>query len=615
MPMTSEWDVVVVGAGLSGALIAKWLGVAGRRVLILEAGPALSDASEYLERYYSAIAKVPEAAYPPDLFDATGATVADPATFNAPRPTVLTLRRGDWNDPGKNHMIQAGPLAFASTYERQVGGTLRKWLGIALRFIPNDFCMQRAYDRFTDWPISFDDLEPWYGAAEHELGVAADVAEQAYLGINFGDGYEYPMPKIPPTLVDAAVARGIEGLVRDGIPLTVTATPAARNSRPYGGRPACEGNTSCIPICPIGAKYDPIITLREAVETKNVEIWPQTVATEVVIGESGRVREIAYLHYDGPRGPQIGSGRVRARAFVLAGNAIETPRLLLMSRNGGRLPDGVANGSGLVGRYLMDHPQFLARAITPEPVYPFRGPLATSGIENLRDGMFRRDRAAYRIEIGNVGWNWAAGDPDTTTVDFINGMNRGGLNGRNGTVGKAVFGRDLVMALNDSLTRQLHISSLVEQDPCFDNRIALSAIRDRLGLPRPEVHYDLSDYTKLGLLHAERTAAAIFDKLRADQFPEDLDDGDPRICEVIAGGRARRVKFRGSGHPSGTYRMGRDRTTSVVDREQRSWDHPNLFLVGSGVFPTVATANPSLTIAALALWAASTILKQVPPRV
>src|SRR5207244_7700523 len=110
------------------------------------------------------------------------------------------------------------------------------------------------------------------------------------------------------------------------------------------------------------------------------------------------------------------SGCVKAKIYVIAANGIETPRLLLMSKNGGRTANGVANSSDMVGRNLMDHPYYVAWGLTPKPVYPYRGPLITSGIGDLCDGPFRAKRSAFRIDIGNEGWNFVVGgDPNVTT--------------------------------------------------------------------------------------------------------------------------------------------------------------------------------------------------------
>ena len=236
-------DVVIVGSGIAGALMAKVLATAGKKVLILEAGEQLpADINGYMDRFLSATAKVPESPYPPELFDPKTKGLTDPGTVNAGRPTVLSLgakgKFGDWRDPKQSYLIQYGPLAFGSTYERINGGTARHWLGTSLRFLPSDFEMKTRFNRFVDWPIKYDHLEKWYGEAEKEIGVSADVADQGYLDISFGAGYSYPMPKIVMSKVDAAVEAAMSGLKISGhglddVKWAVASTPAARNSLPY----------------------------------------------------------------------------------------------------------------------------------------------------------------------------------------------------------------------------------------------------------------------------------------------------------------------------------------------------------------------------------------------
>jgi choline dehydrogenase-like flavoprotein len=253
----------------------------------------------------------------------------------------------------------------------------------------------------------------------------------------------------------------------------------------------------------------------------------------------------------------------------------------------------------------MDHPLYLAWALAPKPIFPYRGPLSTSGIENLRDGPFRKNRAAYRIEIGNEGWNFPITDPYTTTLDFINGTNFSKTNPDN----EALSNSALTAKLNDIFSRQFRFGFLVEQSPEDSNTVTLSKNNfDNLGLPRPQINYDLSDYTKLGMVAAKQAADSIFAAMKAVQFTQPPDDNDPSTFVIDIDGKQTRLKYYGSGHVVGTYRMGSDKSTSVVDPFSRSWDHPNLFLVGSGVFPTIATGNPTLTIAALALRTVDKIL-------
>ncbi len=222
----------------------------------------------------------------------------------------------------------------------------------------------------------------------------------------------------------------------------------------------------------------------------------------------------------------------------------------------------------------MDHPIQLSWALAPAPLYPYRGPLSTSGIENVRDGTFRRERGAFRIEIGNDGWSWPTGAPITTASELA----------KQGLRGKA-----LDAALRDQASRHIRLASLVEQLPEPDNRVTLDANeRDMYGVPLPRITYRLDDYVKAGFAASVAAHDDIFARLGATQIKHSPD-------------------AQGAGHIIGTARMGDDPKSSVVDKDLRSHDHRNLFVLGSAVFPTSATANPTLTIAALSLRAVATV--------
>lgn len=605
MPEQKNYDVLIVGAGISGAIMAYELAKAGKSVLVLDGGPEIpDDRSSYMEQFYLAMAKTPEAPYPimPD------------------DPSPLTLDINTWQQQGSGYLIQRGPLPFSSTYERVAGGTTWHWLGTSLRLLPNDFKLYSNYlskanpplgDKAMDWPITYDDLEPFYCEAEQEIGVAADTANEDYLGITFGKNpqqpdqpYQYPMPQIPQSYVDQQITSGIGQMEFDGEPVTVYPTPQGRNSIPYDERRVCAGNTNCIPICPIQAKYDATVHVAKA-QNLGVDVWYKTIVTSVgVDAETGLVNGVNYLQYQDPGGPQTGSGTATAKVYVLAAHAIETAKILLNSPLG-NTGKTVANHSDQVGRNLMDHPVQLNYALAQDQLYPYRGPLATSGVESLRDGPFRTQRAAFRMEMGNEGWNWATGDPYSTVNALITpGTNP--ISGPNNTVNGGQFGLSLKTQVNAILTRQFRFGCLVEQMPQSTNRVILSSqFKDNLGIPRPEITYDLDDYTKAGFAAAGAAAQQIFQKMNAVDFTY-----VPPGTSVFTY-QGNQYLLQGAGHVMGTYRMGSDPDTSVVDATLRSHDHQNLYLLGSGVFPSVGTANPTLTIAALTLLAAEAILKNL----
>jgi glucose dehydrogenase len=526
-------DVVIVGAGVAGALIGSRLAKAGARVVILESGPRV-DRDEAVDRYRGAIAKTPESPYP--------------GTDWAPRPDTLDLDL---------YYVQTGPEKFKSSYERRVGGTTWHWLGTTVRLLPSDFEMQTRYGVGVDWPLSYQELEPWYGEAERELGVAGDSSRD----LGSPRSTDYPMPPIPISSGDQLWVKAAATLG-----LTVEPTPQARNSVAYQGRPACCGNAMCIPICPIQAKYDASYHVKVA-EDAGARVIENAVAHRIQVDGEGRVTSVAYKSPDGVE--QTIAGQV----YVGAANAIETAKLLLMSTSEAT-PNGVANSSDQVGRHLADHPIQLSIAASKEPYYPYRGPLSVAGIPQLREGHFRSDRSAFRIEIGNDGWSWPGLDPLGVAQALIE---------------QGYVGEELFRTIGERIPYQVRLSSLTEQLPNPDNRIVPDeANRDAIGIPRPKLSYQYDEYTIKGIQEARAVHDALFAALGVT-FKEHIQD------------------IQGAGHVMGTYRMGADPKTSVTDADGRTHDHPNLFLAGAGLFPTFGTANPTLTLTALALRTAAMI--------
>jgi choline dehydrogenase-like flavoprotein len=264
--------------------------------------------------------------------------------------------------------------------------------------------------------------------------------------------------------------------------------------------------------------------------------------------------------------------------YVLAAHAIESAVLLQVS--------DTANSSGKVGRFLMDHPQGYGVGLSNEPLFPFRGPPTTSGIDVFRDGDFRKTRAAFRISIGNDGWGRWKGEDKLETIlnDFT-----GGKSG-----GDCIFliGEKLKSAVEDIGTRIFRFSYSTEMLPIESNRVTLDEIkRDALtGLPLPKIHFKIDDennYNQQAFGYAGNVLKAMFRRIG-------VPDNEVQTISDIK-------DFSGAGHIMGTTKMGMNKSDSVVDKDCRTHDHANLFLVGAGVFPTGGTANPSLTVAALSL--------------
>lgn len=540
-------DVVIVGSGISGALVATHLARMGIDTLIIEAGPRIDRATTYanwLANVDNGIKAVPESPYAQSPW--------------APHPTVTDLQ---------GYYVQDEATGFRSTYERVVGGTTWHWLGTSLRLVPDDFQLRSTFGVGVDWPISYDDLEPWYGRAEKALGVAAPDGE------DLGSPRSTPpaLPPIPMSYLDKQVAKGFDGMSFRGVPLQVAATPQARNSVwGHNRRPRCCGAHNCIPICPIGAKYDATVHIDEA-EARGARVVPEAVVYDMDVGSNGLVTAVMAKRPDGT------DLSVTGRVFVLAANAIETAKILLMSAHS-RFPAGVANSSDQVGRNLMDHPVFVQQALTNDPIYPARGPISTAGVETTRSGSWRSQFASFRIEIQNSGQGFGGPNQPQVAEEMI----RDGL-----------IGTDLLEAYRDKAVRLLSVDELYEQLPEPSNRIVPDySQRDAIGIPRPKMHWTIDEY----VTNAHREVTAVIDQLFTRIGTTEVRH-NPDVF--------------GAGHLMGTFRMGDDPKTSVVDKDLRTHDHANLFLEGSGVFPTAGAANPTLTIAALALRSVDAIVTQL----
>lgn len=632
------YDVVIVGGGVTGAVLAKVLAELAVRdsksisILILEAGTGIAggDAAHnaYLSTYYGSLNKTPNAPYP--------------VSSNAPSPEDLAFLKA----PNDRYFIQdKSPLRFGSNNLRMLGGTTHHWMGISLRMLPEDFELKTRHGVGVDWPISYEDLRPYYEKAEWELGVSGNAADQrkVYDGAekDFPDDYDYPMQGVPVSYLDGVVGELVNDFAfeMDGknYPVRLVPIPQARNSiprtgvtdprdyivekrrrkNPYqpsgapedlktGAGQRCEGNSSCIPLCPSRAKYNALKTIEELVQLGKqpgieVEIVTKAVASQVIVDkDSQNVVGIEFLAYDEANTPYAATRRATGRRFVLAGSAIENAKILLASPNkNGR---SAANSSDCVGRHLMDHPFILSWGLMPKdrPVDGFRGPLVTSDLP-MRHGSFRDHHSAFRTDVGNTGWSLADGAP---YIDLDRMIDPKAFKSKlEPAKAVAIFpdaplsGKELRERLGAQLRRQITLGFLMEQLPDWDNRVTIdSAHRDALGLHKPVIHYDIDSYTRSGMHAAYRFASAFYERVGAAEFT----DHDAMLGDKVKVGD-QTFKYIGAGHIMGTHRMGKSAKDSVVNDYQQSWDHPNLYVVGCGSMPTVGTSNPTLTAAALSI--------------
>jgi choline dehydrogenase-like flavoprotein len=628
--MSQHFDYVIVGAGIVGAIMARYLGQAGRRVLVLDAGTGGVGEPAGYERlvadYYTQLAKVPNSPYPPNPF------IPSPSVLDIP-PDLATFDGSGWYVPHPLPTQERKTQRFGSDYLRMVGGTTLHWLGTCLRMLPSDFHMQTAYGRGVDWPIGYVDLLQDYAAAEWEIGVSADVGDQSYLGVEFPAGYHYPMQRIPPTVVDQTLGRAVNGmkvrLADDDYEVRVINTPQGRNSVPnpgylprgavrivryeeharagHSGRPAgalqhgkkgnarayfehtgerCEGNSSCIPICPVQAKYNALKTLAWALRTSNVEVWPRCLVTRVRFGADGKVVGLDYKDYGDPAAAPRALP-VKAGHYVLALNAIENAKLMLASYEEDLR---FRRDESQLGRNLMDHPFVMAWGLAREPLGTFRGPSSTAGIETLRDGAFRSRFAPFRIEVGNWGWDLANNDPYGTAMSLIHGERSSA----------PLFGARLRERLRFLLQREVRLGALIEQLPDARNRVTVSREwKSPFGEYRPVIDYRLGDYERAAFDAYLQVSRAVF----ARAGVTDCTDWDnPNLAGqriIVDGKQAGVYKWVGAGHLVGTHRMGTSVRDGVVDTYQRSFVHKNLFLAGAGSMCTIGTSNPTLTLAAL----------------
>jgi choline dehydrogenase-like flavoprotein len=516
--MREHVEVVIVGAGAAGAVLAKEIAEAGIRVLVLEAGPHWSPEADF---------------------------VSD----------ELAARKLYWTEP----RVTAGddPIELGGNVTgRGVGGSTVHYSMVALRMHESDFRVRTTDGIADDWPLTYEELEPYYDRVETELGISGPVTWP------WGPRRRgpYPYREHPLNGVAQLFARGCDRLGIRWAP-----APIATISAPKGDRPPCVYRGFCIYGCSTNAKSSALVTyIPKAIEA-GAEIRADAMVTRIELDERGRARDVVYRR-TGPDGSTTEES-VQADLVILSAYSIETPRLLLGSAQRGH-PDGLANSSGLVGRGLMVHSANIAFGRFPELVYQYKAPPTLA----VSQDFYETDRArgfarGYTLEpIGPFPIAFA----------------------RMAAAGLGIWGNELREFMFDA-NHYAGWGIVGESLPDDRNRVTLDPeVRDERGQPVARVTFGWGDNDR-----------------------RMIDHGVDKATEILeAAGAEATWSVEDTAHLLGACRMGSDPTTSVVDRWGRSWDVPNLFICDGSVFVTSSGVNPSLTIQALAARTAAYITSE-----
>jgi choline dehydrogenase-like flavoprotein len=525
---THECDICIIGGGISAALLAQKLTELrpGISIIVVEAGARLFDFENRMAR----------------------------------RQRMLEYGENAW--PGDAIADQSADGIISRTMA--VGGSAMHWGGVTNRFSAEDLRLKSLYGLAVDWPLEWDDLEAHYCEAERRIGVAGEPSPLAADRMS----QPYPMPAMPLSWNLRQLKTWAE---RSGIPFW--GTPQAKNTIPYDGRAVCQRCNTC-EICPTGARYSPDFTFKQLLAAEKIALHDNVLVRRLIPadagGQSPRIISAQAVHRERPEQALD----YRARTFVLASGYAWSPHLLLLSSSS-RFPNGLANRSGLVGRYMTGHSFISAQIELDAEIYP-----GMNEQHSLISRQFFRcatDQAYVRHDFRI--WESASGrQPRLRTDD-----------------GKLLMGDAL---LADWRTRARRGAARVRMysDVHPDETSALTlnpAQKNRFGDPLPGITHVLDAATRTRAAATEDHVRALFARL--------AQNGNGRVMSVTKGEYL--------DHPAGGCRMGTDPAASVCDSFGRTHDHENLFVVGSPTLPTGGCTNGTLTFAALTLRSAAAVAR------
>jgi len=537
-----RYDALILGSGAGGGPLAMALAEAGLEVLVLERGPR-----HRREDYrHDELEVVRRGFFLPDL-DRHPHTVVTPRT----------------RDPVRTH------LGWIATC---VGGGTVHMGGYFYRFHPDDFRMRSRFGpryELADWPYDYRQLEPYYARAEWEIGVAGKGGVNPFEGSR---SRPYPLPPLDShplakVLEEAGRRRGLH----------LYPTPRSVASRPYRGRPACAYCQQCAPFgCPVGARGTSQETvLARAEATGRCEVRPRSMAREITVDGRGRATGCIYLDEEGA------DHEVRARIVCVCCSAVESARLLLMSRSA-RFPDGLANGNGRVGRHLQFHAVTMGRARLRRSRYPeaLAGHQPFIGRSSM-DHYFLPEGVSELAKGGLIRFGILPPTPIATAELLASGPEG------------PLWGTELRERLRRHYREELQLYFEVFHDflPNPGTFVDLDPqVHDAWELPVARIHLELPD-------HHRRAGRWLME--RAFEVLDDLGAEDP--TPMVVGGTSSYLVH-------GSCRAGSGPATSVLDGDCRSHQVPNLFVVDGSFMPTSGGAAPTLTIQANSFRTADRIL-------